>query len=177
METSLPARLHIVAWSDAVIDRLGFPPQSPYSELCWLPRLGPSATLAYRRLAATLAQRPDGFDIDVAELAHSLGLGRGTGAQSPVSRTLRRLADFDLARFADERTFALRRRIPPLSRGQLRHLSAELQRTTTHCWSAIRPRSPPCEPAEVAEASVGSCVAERRGLLRRALRRVHPRGG
>ena len=129
MERSLPARLHVVAWPDAVIDRLGFPPQSPYSELCWLPRLGPSATVAYRRLAGTLAHRPDGFTVDVAELAASLGLGRGTGAQSPLARTLRRLVAFDLASFVDEGTYALLRRIPPLSRSQLRHLSAELQRT------------------------------------------------
>ena len=64
METSLLARLHVVAWPDSVIDRLGFPPQSPYSGFCWLPRLGPSATVAYRRLAGTLTQRPDGFDVD-----------------------------------------------------------------------------------------------------------------
>ncbi len=128
METSLPARLYIVAWPDAVIDRLGFPPQSPYSEICWLPRLGPAATLAYRRLAGTLAHRPDGFDIDVVEFAQSLGLGTGTGAHAPVSRTLRRLACFELARFDDDATFALRRRIPPLSARQLGHLSADLQR-------------------------------------------------
>ena len=128
METSLPARLYIVAWPDAVIDRLGFPPQSPYSEICWLPRLGPAATLAYRRLAGTLAHRPDGFDIDVVEFAQSLGLGTGTGAHAPVSRTLRRLACFELACFTDEATYALRRRIPPLSAHQLRHLSADLQR-------------------------------------------------
>jgi len=128
METSLPARLHIVAWPDPVIDHLGFPPQSPYSEICWLPRLGPAATLAYRRLAGTLAHRPDGFDIDVVEFAQSLGLGTGIGAHAPVSRTLRRLAWFELAIFIDDATFALRRRIPPLSARQLRHLSADLQR-------------------------------------------------
>ncbi len=128
METSLPARLHIVAWPDPVIDHLGFPPQSPYSEICWLPRLGPAATLAYRRLAGTLAHRPDGFDIDVVEFAQSLGLGTGTGAHAPVSRTLRRLACFELAMFVDDATLALRRRIPPLSARQLGHLSADLQR-------------------------------------------------
>jgi hypothetical protein len=129
METSLPARLHIVAWPDPVIDHLGFAPQGSYSEICWLPRLGPAATFAYRRLAGTLAHRPDGFDIDVVELAASLGLGTGTGAHAPVSRTLRRLACFELARFVDDATFALRRRIPPLPARQLRHLSADLQRT------------------------------------------------
>ncbi len=128
METSLPAHLHIVAWPDPVIDHLGFPPQSPYSEICWLPRLGPAATLAYRRLAGTLAHRPDGFDIDLVEFAQSLGLGTGTGAHAPVNRTLRRLAGFELACFVDDATYALRRRIPPLSAHQLRHLSADLQR-------------------------------------------------
>ena len=128
MDTSLPPRLHIVAWPDPVIDHLGFPAQSPYSEICWLPRLGPAATLAYRRLAGTLAHRPDGFDIDVVEFAQSLGLGTGTGAHAPVTRTLRRLTCFELARFVDDGTYALRRRIPPLSARQLGHLSADLQR-------------------------------------------------
>ena len=129
METALPERLHVVAWPDAVIDRLGFPPHGPYSELCWLPRLGPSATVGYRRLAGTLAHRPDGFTVDVGELAASLGLGRGTGAQSPLARTLRRLVPFDLARCGEQRTFAVRGRIPPLPGSQLRLLSPELQRT------------------------------------------------
>jgi len=128
MDTCLPARLHIVAWPDPVIDHLGFAPQSPYSEFCWLPRLGPASTLAYRRLAGTLSHRPDGFDIDTAEFAASLGLGTGTGAHAPVTRTLRRLVSFDLAVFVDQTTYALRRRIPPLSARHLGRLSPELQR-------------------------------------------------
>ena len=62
------------------------------------------------------------------EFAQSLGLGTGTGAHAPVSRTLRRLAGFELTCFVDDATYALRRRIPPLSGHQLRHLSADLQR-------------------------------------------------
>jgi len=131
MDTSLPTRLHIVAWPDPVIDHLGFAPQSPYSEFCWLPRLGPASTLAYRRLAGTLARRPDGFEIDVVEFAASLGLGTGTGAHAPVSRTLRRLAGFELARFVDDATYAVRRRIPPLSARHLQHLSADLTHVHT----------------------------------------------
>jgi len=128
LESSLPARLNIVAWPDPVIDHLGLAPQGPYSEYCWLPRLGPASTLAFRRLAATLSRRPDGFEIDTVEFARSLGLGSGIGAHAPVTRTLRRLVSFDLAVFTDQARFALRRRIPPLSGRHLSHLSAELQR-------------------------------------------------
>ncbi len=87
----IPAQLAVVAWPDSVIDALGFPPHDPYSELVATPRLGPSAVLAWRRLAGTLIHRPDGYTLDVADFAQTLGLG-GTGQSSTVSRTLRRLA-------------------------------------------------------------------------------------
>ena len=83
------------------------------------------------RLAGTLIHRPDGYTLDVADFAHALGLGAGTARNAPVCRTLRRLAIFGLARFVDESTYAVRRRIPPASSSQLRRLSSELQRIHT----------------------------------------------
>ena len=96
--------------------------------LVWTPTLGPSAILAWRRMAGTLIHRPDGYTLDVADFAHALGLGAGTAHHAPVCRTLRRLAVFGLARFDDADTYAVRRRIPPASTSQLRRLSPELQR-------------------------------------------------
>lgn len=126
--TLLPAVLRVVPWPDPVIDRLGFPPHSPYSELVWLPTLGPASTLAYRRLAGLLQQHPEGFDLDVADFARAMGLGTGVGRDAPVSRTLRRLALFELAVFHDDSTYAVRRRIPPAPGRHLRRLSPQLQR-------------------------------------------------
>jgi hypothetical protein len=129
--TPLPAQLRIVGWPDPIIDRLGFPPHHPYSELVWLPATGPAATLAWRRLAQLLEHSPDGFDLDVAQFAQDLGLGVGTGGHSIISRTLRRLAMFELAIFVDEQTCAVRRRIPPAPARHLRRLSPHLRRIHT----------------------------------------------
>ena len=93
----IPTQLTVVAWPDPVVDALGFLPHDPYSELVWTPTLGPSAILAWRRMAGTLIHRPDGYSLDVADFAHALGLGAGTAHHAPVCRTLRRLAVFDLA--------------------------------------------------------------------------------
>lgn len=130
-DTPIPAQLAVVAWTDSVIDALGFAPHDVYSEAISVSFLGPSSTLAWRRLAGLLAHHPDGLTIDVADFAQSLGLGAGLGRGALVSRTLRRLVAFDLARFVDEGTYAVRRRIPPASSSQLRRLSPELQRVHT----------------------------------------------
>lgn len=127
----IPAQLSIFAWPDPVVDALGFPPHDPYSELIWTPRLGPSAVLAYRRLAGTLVHHADGFTLEVADFALALGLGAGTAHNAPVCRTLRRLASFGLARFVDDSTYAVRRRIPPASTSHLRNLTPELRRVHT----------------------------------------------
>ena len=124
----IPAQLTVLAWPDPVIDALGFLPRHPYSELVWTPTLGPSAVLAWRRMAGTLAHRPDGYTLDVAAFAHALGLGTGTAHHSPVCRTLRRLAVFNLARFVGADTYAVRRHIPPASHSHLRRLSSDLRR-------------------------------------------------
>jgi hypothetical protein len=128
MERTLPTHLHVIAWPDSVIDRLGFAPQSVYTELAWTPILGPASVLAYRRIAGTLEHHPDGYRLDIVELAGSLGLGSGTGAHSTIARTLRRIAAFHLAVFTDDDTYAIRRRIPPLTGRQASRLSPSLAR-------------------------------------------------
>ena len=76
--------------------------------LAWTPILGPASVLAYRRIAGTLDHHPDGYRLDVVELAGSLGLGTGTVAHSTIARTLRRIAAFHLATFTDDGTYAVR---------------------------------------------------------------------
>ena len=52
--------LPVVGWSDQVVDALGQDPRSEYAEIFWLPVIGPSCTLAGRRLAAWLDAEPAG---------------------------------------------------------------------------------------------------------------------
>lgn len=128
MERTIPTHLHVIAWPDSVIDRIGFAPLSIYTELAWTPILGPASVLAYRRIAGRLEHHPDGYRLDVVELAGSLGLGAGTGAHSTIARTLRRIAAFHLAVFVDDGTYAIRRRIPPLTGRQASRLNPRLAR-------------------------------------------------
>ncbi len=132
MDSPLTDPLRITAWPDEVIDRLGHQPDSAYFEWLWLPRVGPSAAWAYRRLTSGLGAQPDGYTVSLEELAHWLGLGRGTGTHSVVVRTLRRLTVFHLAIQIDGSTLGLRRRVPPLTQAQLARLSPHLQRTHLH---------------------------------------------
>lgn len=122
-----PATLTIQAWPDELIDKLGFEAHSSYCEFLWLPRIGPSATWAYRRLVGGLAASPDGYRLSLGELAHALGLGTGTGHHSPVSRTVNRLVDFELAARFGDAGLVVRRKVPPLTQRQLARLSPQLQ--------------------------------------------------
>jgi len=51
----------------------------------WLGILGPSTVWLLRRLAAGFEYSPEGFDLDLAETARSLGLGDRSGRHSPLS--------------------------------------------------------------------------------------------
>lgn len=126
MDSPIASPLHVQAWPDSVIERLGYEPTSEYFEWLWLPRVGPSCGWAYRRLTAGLVSQPDGYDLRLEELGHWIGLG-GTGKHSPIVRSLRRLVTFGLALQVDEHTLALLRRVPPLTLPQLRGLSPVLQ--------------------------------------------------
>ncbi len=121
--------LGIVPWPDVVIDGLGHDPRSPYVETYWLAVLGPSTTWLLRRLAFRLEAEPDGFSLDLAETARSLGLGARGGRHSPFVRALDRCVAFELARRVDDDNLAVRRRLPPLSRRQVQHLPASLQQS------------------------------------------------
>lgn len=132
-------RLHIVPWTDPVIDLRGFDPTSAYVELCWLPVLGPSATWMLRRLTAGLTPHPQGYPVELTELAAALGLGTGTGRNAPVVRTLGRLVTFGMARRQDDSTVAVRRRVPPLVQPQVRRLTVALQRAHEQLLAAHQP--------------------------------------
>ncbi len=123
-----PAHLTIRPWSDPVIDTLGHDARSAYVERFWLGILGPSTTWFLRLVAGHLDREPDGFELDLTDAARSLGLGSPLGRHSPLQRSVRRSVQFGLARTVGREGLDVRRRIPPLNRGQVSHLPDTLQR-------------------------------------------------
>lgn len=124
--------LSIVAWADPVIDSLGHDPRSHYVETFWLGILGPSTTWLLRRIAAGLEAAPEGYQLDLAETARSLGLGARGGRHSPFVRAISRCVQFEMAQERGAPSqgvtdLAVRRRLPPLNRRQVLHLSPPLQ--------------------------------------------------
>lgn len=80
-----------------------------------------------RRLAAGFEYSPEGFDLDLAETARSLGLGDRSGRHSPFVRSINRTIQFGLAHLSGEDALSVRRRVPPLNRARLCRLSPALQ--------------------------------------------------
>jgi hypothetical protein len=135
--TDVPEKLRIVPWLDRLSDPHGVHPCSRYVEVYWLGILGPSTTLLLRRLTYGLELSTDGFDLDLAETAKSLGLGTRMGKNSPFRRALQRLCTFELARPHGPGGLAVRTRIPPLPLRHLNRLPASLQ-ASHHHWQAER---------------------------------------
>ena len=104
--------LHIRRWSGDVVDKLGFDPGSSYVEDFWLPTLEPSTTWLLRRLAAGFEYSPDGFGLNLAETARSLGLGDRSGQHSPFVRSINRTVQFGLAQVSGPEELSVRRRLP-----------------------------------------------------------------
>jgi hypothetical protein len=131
--------LHIVAWTDPVIDTLGHDPRSWYVEHFWLPVVGPTATWLLRRFVAGLDADPEGFDLDLDDTARGLGLGGREGRHSPFQRALSRCVAFKLARPQGPGALAVRRRIPPLTLQRLDRLPLSLQSLHAE-WSRSQDR-------------------------------------
>ncbi len=129
--------LVIRALVDPVVETHGFAATSRYVEACWLPVLGPTATWAYRRLGSLAEVHPDGANVDLVDLALSLGLGEGLGKNSLLWRALARLVTFGVARWEGD-VLAVRRRVAPLPERQVSRLSASAARA--HEQLTRRPR-------------------------------------
>ena len=119
--------LTVHPWPDAVIDAVGHDVRSGHVEQFWLGVLGPSATWLLRRLAAGLADEPDGFELDLALAATQLGLGNRSGRHSPFLRSIERCCRFGAAQRVDERTLRVRRKLPALTRAQVMRLPDAMQ--------------------------------------------------
>ena len=118
----------VETWTDPVIDQLGHDPRSAYVEKFWLPILGPSSVWLLRRLADGLDRHPEGFDLDLVEAAHSLGVGMRGGRNAPLLRTFERCCRFGAARMHGSSAIFVRRRLAPLTRSQTERLPDSLQR-------------------------------------------------
>lgn len=119
--------LHISAWDDPLVDRLGHDPRSRYVEQFWLGVLGPSTVWFIRHCADQLDIHPDGVELSLTHVAAVLGLGHRGGRNSPMSRAVARACRFGCARRAGSDAIDVRRRVPPLNRNQLQRLPLILQ--------------------------------------------------
>jgi hypothetical protein len=67
----------------------------------------------------------ESYQLDLADLSREIGLGAGTGRNSPVVRTVSRLIDFHLAEIVDG-CLGVSTMLPPLSRRQATRLPEHL---------------------------------------------------
>ena len=80
-----------------------------------------------RRLAEGLDDRPEGFDLDLDDLAASLGLGRSSSRHAPLRRAIGRCTHFGLVRQSDDEILESRRRLPQVPRRHLFRMPLTLQ--------------------------------------------------
>ena len=121
-------QVYIRSWDDPIVDRLGHDPRSTYTEQFWLGILGPSTIWLLRHCRHELDRSPNGFVLDLSDTAGALGLGHRGGRNSPLARSLARACRFGAARPVNPGELEVRRRLPPLDRGQLARLPPLLQR-------------------------------------------------
>jgi hypothetical protein len=138
-----PEVLHVYPWPDQLVDKVGFDPRSTYVEDFWLAILGPSTVWLLRRFAAGFDYSPDGFDLDLAETARSIGISDRSSRHAPFLRAMNRTVQFGLARLQGPDALAVRRRIPPLARRHLRQLSPALQQRHA-AWQEAYGLHPAC---------------------------------
>jgi hypothetical protein len=124
---ALPDHLAVRPWPDPWREANGFGPHSAYVELVWSGRLGPTATLLYRRLGGLVRACPNGATVDVADLRAGLGLGNADSRWSPLARSVGRLVLFGAARWED-RTLEVRRALPPVPPTAVERLGPTAQR-------------------------------------------------
>jgi hypothetical protein len=136
-----PTHFTVLPWWDPDLATSGVDPRDPYVERFWLGILGPSAVLLLRRFARGLDEHPEGFRVGIADTALALGLGRGTGRNAPINRTVNRVAGFGMLRRPDPGRIEARTHLPLLAPRQLQHLPI-VQRRLHADWLQSRRRVP-----------------------------------
>lgn len=105
-----------------------FDPRSEYAENFWLPILGPSTMWFMRKVAERFDYEPEGFELDLLETSHALGITGKGGRNNAFHRALNRAVSFQMGRTVDDTTIAIRRFMPQLHRGQINRLPPRLQK-------------------------------------------------
>src|ERR1700722_14869495 len=98
LDPDQPATVRVLAWSDSLVTEICVHPRSLYVEQFWLPVLGPSTSWLYRHLVDELEASPLGVELDLDDVAHSLGLGGARGRRSAFGRAIERLIHYGVAR-------------------------------------------------------------------------------
>lgn len=109
-----------------MVDERGHDPRSAYVERYWLGVIGPTATLIMRRFADEFDRNPDGFIIDLAHTASTMGLSYEKGQHSPFGRSLRRCVMFGLAQPTSS-GFEVRRMFPNVALRHIKRLPDDVQ--------------------------------------------------
>jgi hypothetical protein len=153
----VPETLVVLPWVDPVVDPIGHDPRSRYVELFWLGVLGPTATLLLRRLADGLQSYPEGFELDVPDLARGLGIKLQGQRRAAFMNALERTVLFGMAQHHSH-GLLVRRRIPPLSHRQVMQLPGDLRAAHIE-WSTPSPLTAPDHVRWRAEALADAMLA------------------
>ena len=121
MET--PAQLEIHPAPNPVLEvrRAGFPLDHAYLEHCWAPILGPSSVLLLRR-TTELWRDEVPASVETSQLAAQLGLGKGRGRHSPITKTLERIVRFRFAGWAEPGVLDVYSEVRPVPSRDLRRI-------------------------------------------------------
>lgn len=153
MEPTDTVRFHAASHPAPSISRAGFPLDHAYVEQCWAPVIGPTSVLLLRRIP--LLWQDDLAPVIAAdELAASIGLGRSTGRNGSLWRTLERVVRFRFATVSGPGELDVFTEVPPLRQDDLRRLPAWSRRRHDELLSthldrlAVVHQSPP-SPSDV----------------------------
>jgi hypothetical protein len=153
----VPESMVVLPWADPVIDPIGHDPRSRYVELFWLGILGPTATLLLRRLADGLESYPDGYELDVPDLARGLGIKLQGQRRAAFVNAMERTVLFGMAQHHTH-GLLVRRRMPPLSHRQVMQLPPRL-RDAHDEWAVPTALAAPEHVRWRAEALAGAMLA------------------
>jgi hypothetical protein len=137
-----PLQLHVTAWVDQLVEKRGYPADSGFVEMFWLPVLGPSATCLFRRLNLFLEGSPGGMTVEMNDLGRELGLGTSESRHAPLPRAISRLVRFGLAKRSASGRLAVRRTAGLLSQHLVNGLPTEIQDT----YRSFLSRERACDP-------------------------------
>ena len=84
-------------------------------------------TFLVRRIAASLEQHPEGYDLHLEDTAQSIGLGMRGGRSGPFLRAIARTGQFHITKAIGPQELAARVRLQTLTHHQVERLPAPLK--------------------------------------------------